>query len=260
MKPDIIPGYPDNVDAHVKLFQGNNHRVADGVIGPKTRSAIWRPEGDDMYTHLAWHEYKRGAAVIDRKFCKQYLLSIGERLDLRPEHMTTIFHFLSSEWSTGFRYCSTQDGVTWGFRRFAARTLRNFVRLNADGFRRYLGSFGLLEVKEKLKRAPNNGWPLNDPAIRHGFIEAAIDGKLWARQIEHALGDVHKVLRGHRWTHGRTIALACRAENSSPKFLEGLPRREKDAYRELKRRYAAAGKERRVMRIESQVSDTDVWR
>lgn len=260
MKPDIIPGWPSPVEIQVKLFQSNNHRTPDGVIGPKTRTAIWRPEGDDMYTHLAWHEVKRGGAEIDRKFCESYLQGISARLELKPEHIAQIMYFLSSEWKTGFRYCSTQDGATWGFRRFAARTLRGFVIQNQDGFERYLGMYALELVMKNLKDAPNNGWPLCDPGIRHGFIEAANDRMLWGRQIEHALGDVRKVLRRFNWTKARTIVLACRADNSSPRFLEGLPRRESSAYRELRERYKAAGKSRRIARIERIIPDGTVWR
>jgi len=259
MKPDIIPGFPDPSYEQVELFQSNNHRVPDGIIGPKTRSAIWREEGDDMYTHLATCEVKRGAAGESEKYCEEYLRARGS-LELKPEHMQTVMTFLASEWRTGYDYLSTQDSVTFGSRRYAASTLRKFIEVNRDGFRGYFGSYGTMLLCDKLKDAPNNAWPLNDPAIRFGFIEAAQDRKIWARQIEDTLSDIHRVLKRERWTHGRMITLACRAANSGAAFIHGLPNRESKAYEALVDRYTKAGKGRRVKRIEMAIPNGTVWR
>jgi len=259
--PDLIPGYPNPTPELVELFQANNHREADGILGPKTRSAIWRPVGDDMYTHLAWHRVSRGGAKRSEAFVAAQLVGRVGSLPVTPRAMLTIAKFLTSEWKTGLDYLSTQDGITLGMRRLAAGTLQRFVRTNRDLFAPHIGAWGLSKL-DVIEDAPNNGGVMADHAIRLGFITAANDCRIWAAQVNELVAHVVKTLGEHPWARrSREIVLVCRIANSGSAIDNRYVRKHGASYEGLVKGYTLRGGRgpTRIQRIERQVPD-EVWR
>lgn len=105
MKKDIICGYPNPTTEQIKTFQKNNQRDADGLIGPKTRSAIWRErEHNGMYTHLIDYPLRDHGAIGDRDILRDFLqknIQWERKLNLHPDALVTLFGILSSNWKTG---------------------------------------------------------------------------------------------------------------------------------------------------------------
>jgi hypothetical protein len=184
--------------------------------------------------------------------------------------MGELVDLVSSGGKTGLGFVSTQDGITWGFRRFAAGHLCSFVEAHADLFRPHFGDYGLHQIREQPEDAPNNGWPSSDPGLRLGFIEAARDVALHGAQLEDLADDVAKLLgRRPGWTSGRLIALAVRAVNSAPGWVYGVKRRgwapiaqdERRAMRELTSRYSQHRRgPSRIDRINVRIDADAVWR
>jgi hypothetical protein len=243
-KPLIIPGYPDPSDAQIRLFQFNNRIVVDGIVGPQTRGACWRKVGKRKpYTHLAWHERKKGGAVTSIAWLAANLVKRGN-LPLDPIYLQKLARLLSSEWSTGFDYASSQDAGTMGFRRYAGRKLRKMLKDAGVSFR-----------GESLP-GKNNAYPFGDEDLRAELVNLAKDREWWEQQLAQWLADLIDHLADHTMRSGRSIALWERACNSSPRWVE-----ECESYEELRAKYSAHKRgPSRILRIEKAIPKGELWR
>lgn len=229
-------------DAEIRTFQANNGLVVDGLVGPKTIGACWRPIGSRQYTHLAPYLRSQGSDA-SRRYLRHDLDDAGPRHPLAGQHLETLAELLSGDWTTGFDYCSTQDGATMGFRRYAGRTLRALLERFGTGLR------GKLPQK-------NNGWPLSEPAARKQLLDLAQDKTWWQAQLSKWYADLRVHLILHRFSRGREIALYERAANSAPGWVAGC-----SSYAELRRAYLRHPRGRsRVSRIEAKIGPGDHWR
>lgn len=260
----MIPGYPSLSPAQVAQFQRNNGLKPDGDAGPKTRSRIWIEAGSKRYTYLAPYDVRNGGAVESRAFALAELdkLEKARRLPLSAERCAVITGLLLSDWETGFDFLSTQDGITFGGRRLAARTLRRFVTQRVRLFAPHLGAWGMLAAS-KIEDAPNNGAPLDDPAVRLAFIAAASDREIWHAQLEEIVDEIVEVLSEHSWLRtGREICLAMRIHNSGSALVARYERKHGASYDGLVEGYTTRGGRgsARVKRIEKLVPASEVWR
>lgn len=284
MKKDIICGYPNPTKEQILQFQINNHREADGIIGPNTRSAIWRPRGHrNVYTHLIDYPLQYdGDKEFSKDYFKTYLLA---RLDLvlktglPPIALVDIATLLTSQWKTGLTYLSTQDGITLGMRRLATVTLQGFLRENyhlRTFFTKKQWKQLLTEAKTpRTKRDRdeegaipdvNNGFPLDEEDLRIRFLNLVQSKECWRAQIEEMLIFIAEMVGVTGWypqyKDARLIALICRAANSSKyRYCRRLPKNEKRAYRKLKKRYSDTGTHRRrIERLEELIPEGTEWR
>lgn len=264
-RPDVIPGFPVPSKGQVELFQQNNKRESvDGIIGPKTRMAIWREPGDGRYTHLAWHPVRTGGAKGSKAWVGRWL-AMQRRCDLPldPDRILTLMGIVSSRWKTGFNYLSTQDGITLGFRRYAAGTLRGFIAKNIGLFRPYLGAHATY-LAHTLEDMPNNTGPLAEAGMRHNFVEAVNDSAIWAAQAREFIDHLDRLLNvEHRWARtGREIALLVRVSNSGSGLDNHYVREYGASFDGLARGYIERGGRGpgRVEYIEKLIPHGEKWR
>ena len=281
-KPNIIKGYPNPSDADIKIFQRNNRLEVDGIIGRKTRAAIWKKRKHKArYTHLCDHLVARGGAKLESVYLRKYLRNnpkLVKDIGLEEEGLIKIIFFLSSEWKTGFSYLSTQDGVTVGARRLATSTLQRLLRNNFQ-FARHFDEddwHKLIEERpDHISRKTdvrgkgwipdaNNGFPLDEINMRLGWLELSDDKDWWNAQILEMLEFIKEVLDKYPdFTNARLLTLLCRAANSGSGYIKGLSKRsERRAYRKLRRKYWKLGstKQRRIRRIEELIPKDLTWK
>jgi hypothetical protein len=172
---------------------------------------------------------------------------------------------VSSSWSTGFDWLSGEDGLTIGFRRYAASTARKVLQMYGLQGTPLLGYIG--EQIDQIQDTDTNGWPMSDPYMRAHFLGLSTSENWWMYQITHTIGDWERNIFGRYpdWTNGRLIALAVRARNSGRAYVKNLhPADEGHAYRTLVARYTQDGtREHRMARVRSverKVGAEEVWR
>ena len=240
----VIPGHPNPTPAQVRLFQANNRCVVDGIVGPETLGACWRPEGNKRYTHLAPHRVKRGGADDSAALAARMVR--GMDLPIDAEHVCTLLAVISSDWSTGLDYLSTQDGITMGFRRYAGGKLARLLR-----------SVGV-PIDARRIPGPNNGYPLDRPALRRGLLAVASDPAWWRAQLRQYVGELAGHLERHDIRDGRGIALFERVNNSAPGWTRGC-----SSFEDLAAVYVLKKGRRgrdRIKRIERRIPAGEPWR
>lgn len=259
-RPDIIPGYPVATGEDIKLFQRNNGLKQDGIIGKKTRAAIWRkPKEKAAYTFLSRHPHVRGGAKADAAFFRQTMECMN--LPLPLEAMMHIIRIVSSEWKTGLTSLYAQDGITVGPRRLAAGTLAKFCSRFITTLTPYLGKGGAWMMTLHTDQ-PNNGSPLDDPAMRLSWIEAMTSRDVWQCFVVEFVETVREVLREQPWLKTSwEIVLALRINNSGSGLVGRYVRKHGASYEGLKKGYSARGGRgpARIKRIEKTVPK-EVWR
>jgi hypothetical protein len=279
-KPDMIKGWPNPTEAETKTFQRNHKLKPDGIIGPKTRSKIWRKRKHKAgYTHLIDHKLTRGGATVEQRYLRKYLEqnpALVALTTLPIDAIIRIIFFLTSEWKTGLSYLSTQDGVTIGSRRLASSTLQGFLRDNPQFSRHFDDDDWERVIEERPEHKDrrgergegwipdaNNGFPLDEPILRESFLRMSEDPLWWNAQIvEMCLFIEDVVAKYPKWTNARLITLACRAGNSGSSYDDDLPTtNERRAYRKLRKKYWKLGstKQRRIKRIESLIPEDETW-
>lgn len=266
---DMIQGWPKPTKHQIRVFQENNRCDVDGIIGPQTRAAIWKPEGSKYFAvRLAPYVYAHNSiSSEERAFIGCYLTQSQDPnlKHLLPVHWQTLIEIVSSNWSTNLSWLTGEDGVTIGFRRYAASKARDILEDVLYEEPENPGNHYVRSLIREIEDAPNNGWPINDPAMRAALIELSTKPYWWAKQLEVAIEDWAEVLELYpEWKKGRMIALAMRALNSSPRYVSRLPQDEDRAWDRLRDKYTDGGRKEnrvgRIDRIKALIKKDEEWR
>lgn len=264
---DVGPWWPSPSPEKIAAWQRRVGLEDDGVLGKLSRAKLWPDEGATRveldYPSAPDVERSRLLSVVD---------DVAPTIPISDPNLYTLCTLLSSEWTTGFAYLSGEDGVTMGFRRYAGGGLRDALTRYVDELSAQ-GSYARLRaiVATIDGRNPDNGWPVGDWQARIRLLRIARDPAWWRVQLAEFVDDLKSLLASYPgWRRGRTIALAMRARNSDPDFVDGLSQDDDRAYRQLADRYVNGGApgvtgrgeraESRIRRVESAVGSDELWR
>lgn len=242
----MIPGWPRPTEEDIRRFQSGNRDegwvplVADGKPGPKTLGAIWRdpdsvPASKRRYTYLS-HPMtpEQCDGVLDGVLLRNPTLNLFGAA--KTWIMRELFRLVSGDWDTGFGFLSTQDGITIGFRRYAASSLAGMFADRLVPTEPFGATYDLGAL---IEDEFDNAWPLNEPGMRACFLALARSPEWHAAQVRQTAGKIRsRILEAYpRWRLGRTIALAYRAYNSAGSLIIGLSSDDVVAYDQLRDRY-----------------------